>query len=454
MIRNGGAVVAIALGVLSGCSGRAEAEHIGGGAEPLASANVLPNDLAVPNPSGVAATHSTSGSIDLDSPFFQVLGTNGRRCATCHVHDQGWTVTPEKIQERFAATQGTDPIFRTNDGSVSPDADVSTVDARRTAYAMLLQKGLIRVGIGVPASADFELVAVDDPYGHASAAELSLFRRVLPATNLRFLTTVMWDGRETFPGQSIAFDLGDQANGATMGHAQGGPLTPSQRDAIVAFESALTTAQVWDAAAGDLRLFGALGGPVNLASQPFYVGINDLGGDSRTGAPFDPTVFRIFTSWSGQAAAPRASIARGEALFDGRTFAITGVGGLDDRQGTCTTCHDTPNVGDHSVVAPLDLGLVDAPRRTPDLPLYTLREKGTGRTRQVTDPGRALISGRFRDVGRFKGPVLRALPTRAPYFHNGSAATLADVLDFYDGRFSIGLSAQEKADLEAFLRAL
>jgi cytochrome c peroxidase len=54
----------------------------------------------------------------------------------------------------------------------------------------------------------------------------------------------------------------------------------------------------------------------------------------------------------------------------------------------------------------------------------------------------------------FKGPVLRGLPARAPYFHNGFAATLADVVEFYNSRFNIGLNAQEKADLVAFLRAL
>jgi hypothetical protein len=70
---------------------------------------------------------------------------------------------------------------------------VSTIDARRVAYRMLLNKGLIRVGIGIPANAEFELIAVDDPYHYASAAELSLFRRPLPTTNLKFLSTVMWD---------------------------------------------------------------------------------------------------------------------------------------------------------------------------------------------------------------------------------------------------------------------
>ncbi len=50
--------------------------------------------------------------------------------------------------------------------------------------------------------------------------------------------------------------------------------------------------------------------------------------------------------------------------------------------------------------------------------------------------------------------MLRALAARAPYFHNGAAATLEEVVEFYDTRFGIGLSAGEKSDLVAFLRAL
>jgi len=57
-------------------------------------------------------------------------------------------------------------------------------------------------------------------------------------------------------------------------------------------------------------------------------------------------------------------------------------------------------------------------------------------------------------VNRFKGPILRGLAARAPYFHNGFAATLPEVVDFYDSRFAIGFTAQEKSDLVAFLRAL
>jgi cytochrome c peroxidase len=88
------------------------------------------------------------------------------------------------------------------------------------------------------------------------------------------------------------------------------------------------------------------------------------------------------------------------------------------------------------------------------MPLYTLRNKLTLQTVQTTDPGRALITGKWKDIGRFKGPILRALATRAPYFHNGSAQDLPAVVDFYDQRFQIGFTEQEKNDLVAFLRTL
>ena len=122
--------------------------------------------------------------------------------------------------------------------------------------------------------------------------------------------------------------------------------------------------------------------------------------------------------------------------------------------GTCTTCHNTPNVGNHSTSLPLDLGLTTAAVRTPDLPLYTFRNTTTGEVIQTTDPGRALITGKWRHMSLFKGPILRGLAARAPYFHNGFAATLADVVEFYDGRFNIGLTGQDKSDLIAFLKAL
>ncbi len=428
------------------------------------------------NPTGMARTVSTSGPVDRNNAFFQSLGTNGRACATCHLPGAAWSISPAEVRERFEATQGLDPIFRTNDGSDSPWADVSTVAARRNAYSMLLSKGLIRVGIAIPDGAEFTLDAVDDPYGYASASELSLFRRPLPSTNLSFLSGVMWDGRETFAGHSMAFNLADQANSATMGHAQAGiPLTDQQRQEIVDFETSLYTAQVFDVEAGDLTADKARGGPRALARQPFFIGINDPLGLNPRGTPFSSVVFTNFKAWGNDRAQEprertkekrdedrrddaRTAVARGQELFNTRRIDIEGVKGLNDElgiqtiAGTCGTCHDSPNIGNHSVAAPLDIGLTDVSRRTPDQPLYTLRNKTTNATLQTTDPGRALVTGKWKDIGRFKGPILRGLAARAPYFHNGSAATLTDAVQFYNTRFHLQLTDAEVSDLVAFLR--
>jgi cytochrome c peroxidase len=372
---------------------------------------------------------------DLTNPFFSSLGTNGRSCATCHAAENGFSITPASASARYALSQGADPLFRLVDGAGSPNADVSTAAKMRTAYAMLLAKAVIRVGMPIPTGAEFTLAAVDDPYGYASASQLSLFRRPLPATNLRFETQVMWDGREP--------SLAHQAIDATLGHAQAtAPPSQAQVDAIVAFESGLYTAQRSDGAAGDLASGGASGGPEALVDAPFSPGITA------------PSTFTLYAAWTGANNARAASIARGEAIFNTRALDIYGVAGLPDQQGTCATCHDTPNVGNHSTALYVATGTSDPQVRTPDLPLYTLRNTATGATVQTTDPALALVTGRWADIGKLKVPTLRALAMRPPYFHAGSAATLDDVVTFYVQRFNWVLTAQDRSDLVAFLAAL
>jgi cytochrome c peroxidase len=224
--------------------------------------------LAAPNPSGEAVTYTPLGAIDRQNPFFQSLGTNGRACATCHRPGEGWTITPAQIQARFDATEGLDPIFRLNDGANSPKASYATVAERRAACSMLLTKGLIRIGIGIPANAEFTMVSCDDPHGYASPKELSLFRRPLPSANLRFLSGVMWDGRLTFRGQPLEFNLMSQATDATLGHGQAlhAPKGEQLRQ-IVAFQADLFVAQAVDKEAGPLNAAGALGDAILPGDQ-------------------------------------------------------------------------------------------------------------------------------------------------------------------------------------------
>jgi cytochrome c peroxidase len=432
--------------------------------------------LVAEDASGLVRTVDLNGPLDLANPFFKELGTNGRSCFSCHRPGQGWTITPDTVQRRFEESQGLDPIFRPNDGSNCEGADVSTLRKRRDAYSLLLNRGLIRVGLDVPVGAEFVIDSVDDPYRcGAPLTGASMYRRPLPSTNLRFLSAVMWDGRESSPTTTVLQDLAKQADDATTGHAQASlHLTAPEAQDIVAFETGLFTAQARDNEAGGLRAEGAMGGPVGLSQLPFFVGINDPVGLNPTGTPFDQRAFTLFNAWAGVTGPShdddidraRRTIARGQELFNTKPIVITGVAGLNNQTfsngvtvpdpftGTCTTCHDTPNAGDHSVKAPLNIGLTDESRRTADMPLYTLRRLSTGDTVKTTDPGRAMITGKWADVGKFKGPILRALAARAPYFHNGSAATFEKVLEFYETRFNIVFSAQEKADLVAFLRAL
>lgn len=453
----------------------------------------MPNLFPLPNGAGLLETHNAgNGPIDLTGPFFQSLGTNGRSCTTCHRPAQGWGISAAEVKFRFEITQGLDPIFRTNDGSnCDHNIDTSNVQGRRRAYSLLTTKALIRVAMAVPASAEFNVVSVVNPYGCGDPATVSVYRRPLPTTNLRFLSTLMWDGREsstqtgtqkitfsTNPGDLLA-DLAHQAVDATTGHAQGiVQLTPQQQQSIVDFEMALSTAQAFDFRAGSLNANGATGGPLTIAGQiqsAFFIGINDPLGGNPHGIPFTPVIFSLYDAWRAQQSHdghddgrddghddPRASIVRGQALFNSKPILITGVAGLNDDlnlltiPGTCGTCHDSPNVGNHSVSAPLNIGVGDlnSALDVSYLPVFKLQNKTTLEIKTTTDPGRALVSGAWKDVGRLKGPILRGLASRAPYFHNGSADSLGDVVDFYNRRFNVGITPQERRDLVAFLNTL
>jgi hypothetical protein len=92
------------------------------------------------------------------------------------------------------------------------------------------------------------------------------------------------------------------------------------------------TAQGTDIAASQLNAAGVTGGSQALASQPFAIGVNDF---ALPG--FNPVAMTLFASWANltgtdSVSLQRESIARGEAVFNSRTFVMTGVGGLNDHR--------------------------------------------------------------------------------------------------------------------------
>lgn len=451
------------------------------------------------NPNGVLGTFQPDGStVTATNAFFQALGTNGRSCATCHQPPSGMGISLRNIQARFRATRGTDPLFAPVDGANCPnqvpeDATSGSLlggllgrgNELERAHSLLLTKGLIRIALPVPAGAQFTISVVSDPstcnldpdYNSVQNPDgtttqiVSVFRRPLISASLDFKTTtifpapdgnsgnIMWDGREP--------TLFTQAISATLGHAQAlAAPTQEQLEQIVAFETRIFSAQLESDAAGLLDETGVTGGPIFLAGQA---------PGQLLAAPFDE--FTAFATATGPLGAARQSVARGQQLFNGRTFTIAAVAGFNDffgpdappQPGTCATCHNIGHAGSDALPnAQRDIGIggratfTSAPPPAADLPVFAIEGCPAGSflgdpsaTSVLTnDPGRALITGLCRDVGASTVPTLRALAAHEPYFRDGSAQSLADVVEFYEGRFAIGLTAEEQADLVNFLQVL
>lgn len=500
------------------------------------NSSVILNLQPFADPSGFVATYNSNGNIDATSTFFQSLGTNGRSCGTCHIVGNAMGLSAAHVQSQFAKNGGADPLFALVDGANCP----TDPRAQASSHSLLLNNGLIRIGLTLPANVgiglpvppgdQFSISVVHDPYGCALTTDpstrqtsVSVYRRPLPSTNLNFLSAVMFDGRETvtplnngatFPANLVT-DLTHQATDATLGHAQAStPPTTAQLSAMVNFELGLHSAQIWDNEAGLLSARGAQGGPFALSQQNYYPGINDVLGADPTGAKFTSTVFTIFQPWLSLGSGgngffdqedrneARKDIAAGEEIFNTFPLQITVVRGLNDNPaltdpdndgdangdtdndgdgapiatitGTCGTCHDAPNVGDHSLPLPLDIGTSHSlanegnsqianglsEMSIPDMPVFEIDgcpdpfNPGHSKTVYTSDPGKALLTGNCADINRIKGPILRGLAARAPYFHNGAAATLDEVVDFYNQRFQMNLSDEQKRDLVAFLKSL
>lgn len=433
-------------------------------------------------------------------PFFEPLGTNGRACITCHQPAYAMSVSAASLRERWRATNGKDPVFAAIDGSNCPNLRQD----KDGSHSLLLNRGLFRVFLPWPPKnhPEFTIEVVRDPTGcNTSAAyglksanpTISVFRRPRVAANLKYVTsdtgpfvlkTGMLADLDPETGRPVGMNmmadareptLKTQAVSAILTHEEG-QAAPSreQLQKIVDFESNVYLAQSVDPTGGNLS---EAGGPEGLGPQAMASGKVGVLGDND----YNP-VFHLFDVWkkskpgeTEQQRIFRASVARGSDIFMFRQFwlrdatHINSIGLGNPLKRTCATCHNAQMTGQDLSAGWVDLGTTNYPTWTEaplwnesaELPVFKITcDKSAaphpylGRLIYTTDPGRALISGKCVDVGSIVMQQFRGLSARAPYFSNGSAKTLGELVDFYDRRFDMKLSETEKQDLVNFLSVL
>jgi cytochrome c peroxidase len=252
------------------------------------------------------------------------------------------------------------------------------------------------------------------------------WRRSMPTINFTWGSSIVnWDSANS-RGRDQRAGLVHQAE-RLINAMQGSPSTPEAVNEVVDFETSLITAQLTVPGVGRLDADGARGGAEALSTMK-----KEEGG------------FDIYDAWKKSDNPGRAQIARGQAVFNS----------MNVTHKSCTACHNSLNNGTNIDNDLFNINSAAVEMRFQGLPLYTFRNKQTGETIQLTDAGLGNITGLWADLGRFKTPSLRGLAARAPYFHNGSALTLEEVVIHYEKHFGFVFTDEERADLVAFLNAL
>jgi hypothetical protein len=459
------------------------------------SSLVLPREITFENPGGRLGVLNAGGPITTKGhPFFEAIGGNGRACVTCHQPANAMSVSVDVIRERWRATSGRDPLFAAIDGSDNP----SLPQEREASHSLLLNRGLFRVGLPWPPAGntapEFSIEIVRDPTGvnrdpvwglAGPNPTISVFRRPRPAANLKYVLApdnglfnvklgILLE-RDPATGRPVSMNmmadarvltLAAQAESAYRDHQEGkGQLRPDQLNSIIAFESQVYAAQVFDKSAGALIEAdgpGALG-PLNLFRETAGV----------LNSPAKP-VFLSFDRWKS-AAEFRRSVARGNDIFLNRTFWVKDVAHINSiglgnpAKRSCAVCHNAVMSGMDRAPGWVDLGTTNYPTWTEaktwnepgELPVFKLTCRADarphpylGRVIYSSDPGRALVTGKCADIGAITMGQFRGLAARAPYFSNGSSKSLMELVDYYDRRFDMRLTTQEKEDLVNFLSVL
>lgn len=226
--------------------------------------------------------------------------------------------------------------------------------------------------------------------------------------NRAFSTEQFWDGR--------APSLEEQAKGPIANPVE----MTSEKDAEKAHEAAV----------GRIR---KVPGYAPLFEKAFGSPAVDLDRVAKAIATFERTVY------SGNAPYDRYQNGETAALTDAQ---VRGMKLFFGKKAACDSCHLGFNFSDGSY-----------------------ENIGIGMDKPMPDLGRYLVSHREEDRGAFKTPTLREIEHTGPYMHDGRFRTLEEVVEHYDqGGIKnptlstrmkpLHLTAQEKADLVAFLKGL
>jgi hypothetical protein len=462
---------------------------------------IFPEVTDYPNDRGTLRLMMTGGPLDTKGhPFFTAVGPGGRACVTCHQPADGMSLSTSSVQRQWERNGPADPLFAAYDGSNCP----SLPQADRASHSLLLDHGLIRIArpwpprdsAGTVIEPDFRLEVVRDPtgcntdpkWGMTSAnPQISVFRRPRPVANFKYIEAMgfAYDPKSGMP-LPVDQETGKPVSGNLMADGRVLSLATQLHDAasthlqfldkmgaedvrlIQDFERRIYVAQFADKGGGPLDAAGAEGGPRKLAeSDPGRLGSQGI------------AVWGEFAAWekmsdeekaklSPEVQAFRESVARGARIFRDRTFLISDSAGINSPVGfgnpvrnSCVFCHNMSQMGMDVAPGQIDLGTTNKPFADPmpRLPLFRVTCTGKphpyyGQIVYTSDPGYALTTGHCADVGKITLQTLRGLSARVPYFSNGSAKDLRELIEFYNRRYNIGYTEQEKQDLINLMGAL
>ncbi len=476
----------------------------------------MPAAARYPNPYGELGILNTAGDYPTEGhAFFEPIGSNGRACVTCHQPASAMGLSTALIQQRWRASNGNDPLFAAIDGRNCPHLPANDPEAHSLLLERGLIRIFLpwppRDPGGNAIEPEFTIEVVRDPtgcnthpeYGLESAEPtISVYRRPRMAANLKYVTAADFGvtpfsikdsrpaSRDPETGRLVNMNmladareptLRTQAISAALTHLEtGGAPSDAQLAEIIDFEMQIYAAQAQHVGAGNLE---EPGGPPALGPHAMLEGETGVLGNNTT-----RYVFPMGDAWtslerSGDAEADaqnefRESVQRGHDVFFFRTFWISdsmhinniGLGNPIKR--TCSTCHGMHMTGMDTANGFVDVGSTNLPwaaeneqnpwtEKKPEMPLFRLSCDNAhaphpffGRVIYSQDPGRALITGRCNDIGSIVMQQFRGIASRAPYLTNGSAKNLRELIDFYDRRYNIRYSEQEKIDLENFLSTL